>query len=110
MKQELTKFNKAVDDMTKLFVKKYFNIDADYYWIGETTKKPNDGDRSGVLCVNDYFFNLTRIVEAIKYNVSSKKLFDYYEQELDFLMKEKPMKINFVNYIKFGNLYEKTIR
>ena len=34
-------------------------------------------------------------------NQDTNKLFDFQNIELDFAMKEKPMKINFVNYIKY---------
>lgn len=92
--KEISEFNKVVDTLTILFIAKYFDIKtADYYWIAD--------DKSGVLSINDYFFSLTRIYEAIKYNASSKKLFEYYDEELNCSMKNKPMDMNFVNYVKY---------
>ena len=51
---------------------------------------------------NNVVDNLTknRIYEAIKFNTSFKKLFDYYDEELDKNRKRKTMKMNFENYLK----------
>jgi len=51
---------------------------------------------------NNAVDNLTknRIYEAIKFNTSLKKLFDYYDEELDKNRKRKTMKMNFENYLK----------
>lgn len=91
--KEITAIDTAVDNLTKLFIKRHCDIKtSDYYWIGD--------DYTGVASINDDFYNLTRIYEAIKYNATSAQLFDYQEQELKLAMKNKPMKINFVNYLK----------
>jgi hypothetical protein len=91
----LENWEKATNELLKQFLDKYFNeedYEPDWYWIsnaiGETVE------------INDYFFNLDRIVEAIRYNASKKKLFDFYDLELDYAMNHKPMEINFYHYLK----------
>ena len=100
--KELKNWDKATDELAKVFIEKYFGknyiYDDDYYWIGS-----QDKDRE-VLAVNDYFFNLDRIVNAIRYNATEKQLFDYYDKEVEFALKNKEMKINFRNYIKNNKL------
>jgi hypothetical protein len=89
----LDNLDKAIDDLAERFVAKYFGTD-DYFWIS--------GDHTGVLSVNDYFFDLNRVYEAIKFNCPKKKFFDYYDLELDRHEKNEPMNTNFENYIKYG--------
>ena len=88
----LLDWEKATENLKDEFLKKYFDcLPDDVWWIGETFD---------VLAVNDYFFNLDRIYEALKYNASSKNLFEFYDIELEFAKKEKPMETNFRNYLK----------
>ncbi len=91
---KLIKFNKAVDELTEFFVKKYFDKDADYYWISN--------ERDGTLSVNDYFFSLSDIVESIQFNATEKQLFDWYDLALNASMGNKPLLQNYRNYLKYG--------
>ena len=95
--KELKEFDKATDALADKFVLKYFGKDYiyndDYYFVG------NDEDRE-VLSINDYFFNLDRMVDALRYKATEKQLFDYYDKELDCHLKDKEMEINFRNYLK----------
>lgn len=91
----LENWEKATNELLQQFLDKYFNekdYEPDWYWISDLIGE--------TLAVNDYFFNLDRIVEAIRYNASKKKLFDFYDLELDYAMKNKPMEINFYHYLK----------
>ncbi len=92
----LNKFNKIVDEMTAIFVKKYFpDCDKrDYWWVGDM--------RTGTLYVSDYFWNLERVYEALELNATEKQLFEFYDKELDNSMKEIPMPLNFKSFIKFN--------
>lgn len=95
MKKQLIQWEKATNDLVVIFIKKYFgDMASDIFWVADEV--------GGILCVNDYFFNLDRIINAIKYNASVKKLFEYQDKELEFAMKNKEMKINFENYIKYN--------
>lgn len=88
---KLTKWEKATQELTDLFLEKYFDKDTDWYWIGNEV--------GSVLMANDYYFNLERIVSAIKYGATEKQLFDFYDKEMEALTKNKEMKINFKNYV-----------
>lgn len=89
----LDNFEKAVGEITGRFLAKYFKgVDTDHYWIGDNP--------THVLSVNDYFFTLERIYEAIKINAKVKDFFDYYDLELE----DKPVGISFENYCKYPEL------
>lgn len=90
--KQLENWEKATEELTTLFLEKYFDGETDYYWVG--------ADIGGVLFVGDYFFNFDRIVEAIKYQATKKQLFGFYDLEIETLSNEKEMKMNFKNYIK----------
>ena len=95
MKKELKKLLKDWEYQTELlagvFILKYFGKGTDNYWIGD--------DRSGVLCVNDYFFSLERVIQALRYSATKKQLFDYYGMETNATDK-KPIRISFKNFVK----------
>ena len=91
---KLTNWEKETNILRNIFIEKYFGeVDEyDFWWIGE--------EIGGTLAVNDYFFNLERILDALRYNASKKKFFDYYDEELKLQMKDKKMKYNFEHYLK----------
>lgn len=83
---QLQAWELETNKLTEIFVKKYFK-DADWYWIGK--------DIGGVIEVNNFFFNFDRIREALKYKASAKKLFAYYDLEV-----EDKTDISFYAYLK----------
>jgi len=97
IKQLLTNWDKATDDLARVFVDKYFFkeyvYDDDYYWIGT-----QDEDRE-VLAVNDYFFDLDDIVSFIRYNYTKKDLFKFYDYRSDCHAENKTY-INIKNWRK----------
>jgi len=90
-------WRKATEELSKEFFNKYFK-DGDYKtdtrWVCDRV-----GD---VFCIGDYFFNVDWMLEALELKASAKKMFAYYDYELDCLMDEKPVRINFRNYVKYG--------
>ena len=95
----LLEYDIAVDALAECFIKKYFGKeftfeDDDCCWIGS-----QDSDRE-TLCINDYYFNIDRIVDALRYSASSKKLFEYYDMEVNSAFKEENIEINFRNFLK----------
>lgn len=93
--KELTAWNKATMDLTILFISRYFpDYEDDAYWIGQ--------EIGGVLSINDFYFDLPRIKEAIEYNATSDQLIDYYyaETKMDDNLNIIPLKVNFRNYLK----------
>lgn len=93
-KEHFNKWEVATQNLANVFVKKYFGSSvSDVYWTNDEV--------GGVLVINDYFFNLDRIVDAMKYTASKKKFFEYYDSELDASMADKSLKVNFKNYLKY---------
>lgn len=92
----LENWEKATQELTDYFLKKYFfskeGYEPNWYWIADLVGE--------TLSVNDYFFNLDRIVEAIRYNSTYEQLIGFYDLELEFFSKGKPMETNFCNYLK----------
>lgn len=93
VKNVLKQWEKSTQELTDYFVKKYFdNVASDVYWISD--------EIGGCLAINDYFFSLDRIVEAIKYRATKKELFDFCDLELKHLSDGKQININFRNYLR----------
>jgi len=92
LKEVIEKCLKEEDNLSKLFVKKYFGKDAtEVYWVADMI--------GGVLLVNDYFFNFDNIKDFLIYGYSKKKMFEYYDYALKMSEKnESP--INIKNYKK----------
>ena len=88
----LDNYFKSCEEVKKTFIKKYFKeTPTGCYWIA---------DRIGeVLMLNDYFFDMQIMVDALLFNVSEKKFFEWYEYQLKESM-ENRSPINLVNWIK----------
>lgn len=87
-------WEKATQELTDHFVNKYFE-DPDYWWVAD--------EIGAVLFVNDYWFQLERIVEAIINDATFEQLTDYYRYELEHAESDNcgiPTPINFKNWIK----------
>ena len=92
MIKELKNWEKATEELKDKFVKKYFGEASDVFWIADII--------GGTLLVNDYFFNIDRLVEAFRINCPVELFFEYYDYELEIITKNKKVDINFINYIK----------
>ena len=55
----------------------------------------------GVLFVNDYYWSLGNIVDAIRFKCSQTCLFEWYEHTLKAAMKEEKFQ-NLQNFAKYG--------
>jgi hypothetical protein len=77
----LKQYEEAVEHMTRYFIKKYFKKDLDYYWVADCI--------GTVMSVGDYFFGLQDIADFLKYRYSEKDMFEYYDKNLEFAMKDK---------------------
>ena len=96
--KELEKWEIATNELAQEFVSKYFDHpeypnSAEWYWVG--------GCIGGVFYVNSYFFDLSRIVEAIKFNATFNHLTDYYDLELEQIENGKTL-ANFKNFVKYN--------
>ena len=93
MKAQLKNWEKATEELTELFIDKYFDDDAEIHWIAS--------EIGGVLSVNDYFFDLRNITDFIRYNYSQKNMFKYYDYSLERAIKDDFI-VNIKNYKEFG--------
>lgn len=100
MNKELKSYYKSIEDLTKLFCKRYFNEVYKYNtenWVGR--------DIGGIIEINDYYFSMSNIEHAIKHNATKKELFKWYDYSLDKASR-KPKKgelpqMNLENYLKY---------
>ena len=96
--KQLLVWEKVTQVLADDFVKLYFGSDTEAYWVGEDIG-------FGVLVAGDYFFDLKRIVEALKFKATEKQLFDYYDLEIESANKGSlPLEVTFENYLKLDNL------
>jgi len=94
MNKQLQNYYNAVEDLTKLFCKRYFKDTYEYDvndWVAS--------DIGGVICINDYFFGMNYIETAIKHKATKKELFDYYDYSLENY--ESKSIISFENYLRY---------
>ena len=92
MKSNLILFEEASNNLVEEFIKKYFGSASDVWWIGDEVGY-------GVLGINDYFFGIDIIIQALKFKATKKQLFGYYDLSLEYAEKGKKMEINFKTYL-----------
>ena len=89
--KELKAWEKATQELADAFVKKYYGKDADFYWVSAEI-----GD---ILVVNDHFWNVSNIVDALRWNCSEERLFEWYDL---FIENNETPCINLRNYARYG--------
>lgn len=97
MNKALKTWEDATEELTKEFLRIYFP-DEEYDVGGFVACCIGD-----VYCVNEtYFFCQEDMVTAIKYDATYDQLIEYYDEALEAGLKDKRLKINFKNFIKWG--------
>lgn len=101
MIKEIIAYEQACNGIAKKFVRKYFDREVDWRWIAD--------DIGGILEVGDYYFNLDRMVTALRYKATQKQLFDYYDMQLEMGLNEKAFKkrtlFSFANYLRYPETF-----
>ena len=95
MNKYLKNYYNAVEELTKHFCNKYFKGVYEYDvndWVGS--------DIGGIICINDYWFNLNHIVVAFTYKATNRELFGFYEYNLKKHLAKEDC-ISFENYLKY---------
>jgi hypothetical protein len=87
----LKEWERATENLAQYFIARYFGDGADTYWVADEV-----GD---VLYINDHFFNLSDIVDFIRYDYSKDKMFKYY----DYRLENPKLRVNIKNYLKLKN-------
>lgn len=83
----------ACKQIANKFIQDYFGRlpDVEHWWVGN--------EIGGVLYTNDHFFNLSTMVDFIKYKYTKKQMFSYYEYCLQCIDK-KTVPVNIKNWKK----------
>jgi len=86
----------TTEELTNYFIGKYFGKpqDVEHWWVAD--------EIGGVLYINDYFFNLSDIVDYIKYRYTKNKMFANYDYQMKLRLKNE-IPINIKNWIKLKN-------
>ena len=96
-KKLIKNYEIAVQALADKFAKKYYGKDYEMWWVGDEI-----GD---VLFINEFYWNVDRIVEALKENPTEDQLFDFYNYEIECSMNGEEVGINFRSFLKmFGNI------
>jgi hypothetical protein len=80
-KQDLNFYYDACNKVAGMFAKQYFCdkemtlIDLDEFWVADSP--------GTVICINDYFWNMEDMVEALRVGVNRKTIFEYYDWMVD---------------------------
>lgn len=98
----LEDWQKASDELCDWFAEKYFGQDNESWWIAD--------EIGSVLFVNDYFFNLSDIVDFVRYEYSRKMMFAYYDYRLEFQSDKKYKNDDYLINIKNYKYVKKTTK
>lgn len=74
IKLELDFWEVVTQSLAESFALRYFGKDTEIWWVAD--------EIGGVLCVNDYFFNLRDITDFVRYSYPKEKMFEYYSYAL----------------------------
>jgi hypothetical protein len=92
IKEKLEELEKATNDVALMFAKKYYYTD-DFHWVAD--------DVGGVLNISDDFFELTDIVDYMRYEYPTDKMFEHHQYAQEMWEKEEEDSIICIrDYIK----------
>lgn len=77
----IQQYEMACQTIVNAFVEKYFGrlADVDYRCVAD--------DVTGVWCINDYWFNVPDMIELMRYKYSKKKMFEWYDYDMEAVRK-----------------------
>ena len=75
----IKEYNAICNIIVDIFVKKYFNKDAERWWVADEVG-------SGI-SIDDCYFSMEDILEYMKYKYSKKKMFERHEYTVDCAFK-----------------------
>jgi hypothetical protein len=93
MIKELKNWEKATQELADKFVKKYYGDDAVSWWVSDEV-----GD---VLQVGDYYWNVGNMTDALRFNCSEERLFEWYDLSLEARSEDKSFQ-NLRTYAQYG--------
>jgi len=93
----LQNWREATQELAEAFIKKYYLDEEgylpDYYWVGDKI--------GNVFFVNDDFYNIDRMVQALEINATYENLKNYHNYEMDCYENKTDKKFNFVSFVKY---------
>lgn len=97
--KQIKNWEKATQELAEAFARKYYTYEedrekyfnADMYWVGDEI-----GD---CFIINDDFYNVDRMLQALKLNATYDQLWDFSQYEIS---ENKKQSINFENFVKLG--------
>lgn len=87
MTKAVKEWQEATQKLAEAFTQKYFDCFPDCYWVAN--------EIGGVYFINDYFFNVEQMRDALLWDVESELLFDWYSDCI-----EGDCRLNFKYYVK----------
>ena len=78
---ELVKYERACENITNLFAKKYFGKDVEVWFVADNT--------TGVAFIADYFFNITDMYGYLKQKYTRKDMIEHYDYMLKCIDEKK---------------------
>lgn len=92
-------YQKATNDLAIAFIKKYYGNEyvKDMFWVAD--------EIGTILCINDDFWGVERMKQALEFNASEEQLFEFYHYEIE-LPEGENIIINFKNYLKLGTVWK----
>lgn len=95
MNKFINSWEKETQKLAIHFAQTYFNCETEMWWVSK--------EIGGCLHINDYFFNLSDIVDFLKYKYTQDEMFKYYEYRLEIgLLDSNRIVINIKNWKKLG--------
>lgn len=92
MKKDITKWEKATNELARIFAKQYYDTD-DFYWVAD--------DIGGVLNIADDFFEVNDILDYMRYEYPTDKMFEHHQYAQEMWEKEEEDSIICIrDYIK----------
>ena len=89
----MKEYEKACRILVKEFADKYFDKDRELWYIGD--------DPTGVVYINDNFFEISECYEFLKNKYPTKKVFDYVGYTMECYEEGiKPMTIKAYKHLK----------
>lgn len=90
-------WRKATEEVAKTFLKKYFKhhiYNEDTFWVSDEV--------GSIFCIGDWYFDIKHMIEALELEATFEQLDEYYEMEIEYGLENRPLPINFKNFIKYG--------
>lgn len=84
-------WEKSTENLKDDFIKRFYGKHSENWWVSN--------EIGGLLFVNDNFYSINDILDALKYKPTRKQFFDWYNHNLEASF-GKTYKINLKNFLR----------